>query len=327
MKRTLADNIGQKMVLYHAVSSYQLLEVMLHRQIFHSHQAAVLVLPDFIVEKYPQYRKLENGGLFQAVYLFPYLHIPHREEARVQEDVARCFEQRIPHDLSDFSQIYVAGAHFYFSLYLIKRQVPFFFFEDAAGILSHWEDLFHSLQATFPIHAEIARAYGLFQGDHPCVQRIICCKRAQTMDVSGERYLDFSVEDALECLPDALRRRIIRFFLRRRLHLHADAILLTQHDAALGRMSEKEQQRLYERLREGLPPSLRLAVKPHPDDTLDYRRIFPEAELIRPIFPAELLPYVCMHKPDTIYTFDSSSCANLRKHFTIRTIRREAYAE
>ena len=42
-------------VLYHAISSYQLLEVMLHRLLFHPENRAVLLLPDFIVEKYPQW--------------------------------------------------------------------------------------------------------------------------------------------------------------------------------------------------------------------------------------------------------------------------------
>ena len=41
-------------VLYHAVSSYQLLEVILHRLTIHPRGTAVLLLPDFIREKYPQ---------------------------------------------------------------------------------------------------------------------------------------------------------------------------------------------------------------------------------------------------------------------------------
>ena len=38
-------------VLYHAVSSYQLLEVMLHRLLVYPGRRAALVLPDFIQEK------------------------------------------------------------------------------------------------------------------------------------------------------------------------------------------------------------------------------------------------------------------------------------
>ena len=49
MNRALGEG-----VLYHAVSSYQLLEAMLHRRLFHREERATLLLPDFIVGKYPQ---------------------------------------------------------------------------------------------------------------------------------------------------------------------------------------------------------------------------------------------------------------------------------
>ena len=54
---------GLDKVLYHAVSSYQLLEVLLHRWLFHGEQGAALVLPDFIVEKYPPVAAAGGTGL------------------------------------------------------------------------------------------------------------------------------------------------------------------------------------------------------------------------------------------------------------------------
>lgn len=60
MKFRSACRADAPLVLYHAVSSYQLLEVMLHRLQFHSRDRAVLLLPDFITRKYPQYRKLRT---------------------------------------------------------------------------------------------------------------------------------------------------------------------------------------------------------------------------------------------------------------------------
>ena len=38
----------KRQVLYHAVSSYQLLEAVLHRLRFHPHDPAVLLLPNFL---------------------------------------------------------------------------------------------------------------------------------------------------------------------------------------------------------------------------------------------------------------------------------------
>ena len=83
---------GLDKVLYHAVSSYQLLEVLLHRWLFHGEQGAALVLPDFIVEKYPQWQRLEGRGFFDQVALFPYLRIPHGEEGQVTAQVLSAYD-------------------------------------------------------------------------------------------------------------------------------------------------------------------------------------------------------------------------------------------
>ena len=66
-------------------------------------------------------------------------------------------------------------------------------------------------------------------------------------------------------------------------------------------------------------------IKPHPDDTLDYGEIFPDAEIIRKTFPSELLPYVFRKKPEVVYTFDSTGCENLQESFSIRRIGRWQY--
>ena len=67
-----------------------------------------------------------------------------------------------------------------------------------------------------------------------------------------------------------------------------------------------------------------MAIKVHPDDTLDYRALFPQAQVIREIFPSELLPYVFRKKPARLYTLDSTGCENLREHFIIQKINRNA---
>ena len=322
MKYTL----DRPMILYHAISSYQLLEVMLHRMTVHPEEKAVLLLPDFIVEKYPQYRKLAGNKFFDEVYRFPYLHIPHREEELVADDVSRYYSRIVPYAITEFQKIYVAGAHFYFSLYLIGQKIPFAFFEDAAGMLSRARELYDALAVKFPIHAEIAQKHGLFDGTNPYIREVICFKRAQAGQGAERETTDFSVEEALSGLPDSARRKLIRFFLRRKIRTRAQAILLTQHFANLGMMSERQQERMYERKRDEVLRDVRLIIKKHPDDTLDYRKIFPGAEQIKAVFPAELLPYVFHQKPEVLYTLDSTGCENLRGHFIIRKIGRDNHA-
>ena len=321
-----SDKPGGRLVLYHAVSSYQLLEVMLHRTIFHPADRAVLLLPDFFTQKYPQTPKLTRRRFFDEAYLFPYLRIPHRSEAEILEDAQRFYRRLVPYDLKEFSKIYIAGAHFYFSLCPISQVIPFAFFEDAAGMLSRAGELARALRVRYPVHAEIAQKYGLFDGSHPLISQILCLKRAQTIDVSGAGYTDFSVEQALQGLPGRQRKRFVRFFLRRRLTVRADAILLTQQLANLGVMSEAEQAGLYRRFRREIPPELRLAIKKHPDDTVDYREIFPGAPILKPVFPSELLPYAFRLKPEILYTVSSTGCENLKDHFIIIKMGEEGHA-
>lgn len=308
-------------VLYHAVSSYQLLEVMLHRMTVHPHAVAVLLLPDFITAKYPQYRKLVQKGFFNQVYLFPYLRIPHTDETQIQKDVSRFYEECVPWDLRSFQEIYVAGAHFYFSLLLISREIPFTFFEDAAGMLSRAEELYHNLLVNYPLHAAIAQKYGLFDGSHPLIRRILCLKKAQADPLLSDKVQDFTVQKALLKLSSQTRRRLIHFFVKRRYWTRAEGILLTQHFSNLGIMTREEQVRLYQDLANGPLKNRRLLIKPHPDDTLDYTAIFPGTRVIRQIFPAELLPYIFVGKPpQTLYTVNSTGCENLQDFFNIKKI-------
>lgn len=323
----ISDNIPDKpIVLYHAISSYQLIEVILHRMIYHEKDKAILILPDFIIQKYPNYKNLISKKLFDEVYLFPYLYIPHHNEKQIKEDVSRYYNQIIPYDIKQFSKIYVSGAHFYFSLYLIENQIPFIFFEDAAGMLSRAQELYKNLTVNFPLHAHIANKYGLFDGNNKYITKIICLKDAQTINVEGQKFINFSVEDALQKLSPHKRNKFLHFFIKHRIKTKAEIILLTQHFANLGMMSIKEQKHLYEQLRDDILSDKNIIIKKHPDDTLDYKEIFPHADIIKEIFPSEILAYVFRKKPQFIYTFNSTGCENLKNHFIIKKIRREKYA-
>ena len=139
--------------------------------------------------------------------------------------------------------------------------------------------------------------------------------------------MDFSGEQVQQNVGEGKRNHLIHFFHKPRLWTKAEAILLTQHFANLNMMSEEEQIRSYKLLRVNVLQDVPLIIKKHPDDFLNYRKIFPDAECIKEIFPAELLPYVFWHKPTSIYTFDSTSCENLGNHFLIQKIERKSYAE
>lgn len=303
--------------MYHAISSYQILEVMLHRYWNHRKEKAVLVLPDFIKDKYPQYYKLESKNFFDKVLLFPYTQIPHQGEEAIFCSVKAVLEKQLPYKLSEFHKVYVAGAHFYFSLYLVKMKIPFIFFEDAAGMLSHPEILRDGLEKRYPVQERIAVKYGLFTGDNPYISSVICLKRAQNKFFSEKDCVDFSVEQALKNLSYLQRVRFRHLFLSKKIRTNAQIIVLTQQFSNLGIMTQKQQEMLYSRLYERKLKGFRLIIKVHPDDKTDYRRIFHGAQIIQDIFPSEFLPYVFYKTPQTVCTLTSTSIECLRESFTV----------
>lgn len=316
-------NQGSDKVLYHSISSYQLLEVLLHRQLFHPESWAVLLLPDFIGEKYPQWQQLKRRGFFNEVRLFPYLQIPHgdspQEAGRIASQACEAYDRLDLPPLEEFSKRYVAGAQFYFSLVLLERGLPFSFFEDAAGTLSRPQREAGILAAKFPVHAAIAQERGLFSGQNPLIREVFCCGEAQTGPVSLACPLwDFSVERALQCVPPGWRRKLVRFFLPYSLHTQADTILLTQQLSNLGLMTQEQQLELYRSLWEGPLQRGKLLVKKHPDDPLDYRQALPGAEILSQPFPAELLPYVFRgRKPRRVCGLNSAALVNLGGSFQV----------
>ncbi len=308
-------------VLYHAVSSYQLLEVLLHRKLYHGGDQADLLLPDFIVEKYPQWQELERRGFFDRVRLFPYLQIPHRGEEQVVSDTERAYGSLGFPRVEEYGRIYMAGAHFYFSLYLIHRQVPFCLMEDAAGILSRPERGAQVLARKFPSQAALAEKYGLFTGNHPLISQVICCVQAQAPGKDlPQKVQDFSVEKALEALTPWDRHGVVKLFVPRKIWTRAQVILLTQQFSGLGLMDREDQLALYGALARGPLGQVPLLIKKHPDDRLEYGTVFPRAKILRQVFPAELLPYVFWRRPPKVCAFSSASLANLKDHFQVEVL-------
>ena len=190
------------------------------------------------------------------------------------------------------------------------------------GMLTRAGELEENLARRYPLHAAIAAKYGLFDGSCPLAREIVCLKSAQRGPLPPH-CADFSVERALEELSPRLRNKLVRLFLPHPLCSRAEAILLTQHLANLGAATWEGQRRLYQRLAQGPLKGVRLLVKPHPDDGMDYREIFPKARVLRQVFPAELLPYAFLVGPRVVYTLDSTSCENLKRHFIIIQLGRD----
>lgn len=298
------------MILYHAISSYQLLCIITHKLLFYPNSKAILVLPDFIVEKYPQYMKLVELKLFSEVYLFPYLHIQH-DETLVQERVQYYYSLLIPYKLAEFKEIFIAGAHFYFTLYLIKENVSFHFFEDAPGMLHNADVLYNNLMTRFPVHANIAQGNKLFDGNNPLVIDIFCMYQGN----KNKKYIEFNVNKWLKILCAKDKKRILDFFGLSRIRVPPKSVVfLTQQFANLGIMDSKQQKVLIETIVAKIQIYSNVIVKKHPDDNIIYD-FSDKTFVLSRAFPVELLPFIVKPVPESVITISSTSIDGLKGIF------------
>lgn len=313
------------MILYHAISAFQIFEVILHRHKYHKREKCILILPDFIISKYPNYNELKNLELFDEVYLFSYMKIPHNEKT-VLEDTYNIYNQTLPYKLESFDKLYIAGAHFYFSLMLINKGIPFSVFEDATGMLSQGYRLYFNLHNLFPVHAEIMEKAEMFHLTNKYIQEIICTKKANDLFPPQKTITDFDVIKVFKRTPRKIKERIYQFYniSNFSLNLKDKVLLITQNFSVQGIMTVKQQFQVYALLKEHINKNI--VIKVHPDDELAYEEIFPSAEIIKCKAPLEVLMTKFKGKPSLILSF-SSSCEYYIKHLAKTINFKETFSD
>jgi len=301
------------MVLYHAVSTYQIFEAALHRMRCHRKEKAVLILPDFITGKHENYYDLVQYGIFDEVYLFPYLQIPH-DEFFVRNRLEEIYEQYVPYELRDFRKIYVAGVHFFFSILLIRKGIEFTAFEDASGMAAYGKKIYNELLLSFPSHAKIASAYKLFDFQNKYIREIIVEKR--TCKIRKKQTV-FSVESEWSKMEEEDVNKLLMFFRLKtgKTDVLKKDLLLTERMSVVGIISESEQIELYQYLVKNYLDEKKLVIKPHPDEKISYGDIFPNAVVFPANFPSELLPEVMKNDLRCVYTFNSTAINFFKKRY------------
>ena len=199
------------MNLYHCTTVFQILEMIVHKERVHPGEYNVLLLADFTAKTYPNYRELES--FFDEVRLFPYRSVSNNPD-RILEDVESAYRDTVPYDPSEFENIYVAAAFYYFSLYLIARRIPFHMFEDGGGILTKPKVLYDSIHNVTPVMADIAETYGLLDGRNEYAADVICSFAAQSFLPDDPKWRDFDTASEIRHLSPETIWKILHFFRR-----------------------------------------------------------------------------------------------------------------
>jgi hypothetical protein len=316
------------MILYSVVSTYQLLNAMVQKERVHAGDRATLMIASTLCTKFPNYEQLK--ALFDDVWV--YRLSPVSDKSSGVKNIARYFGgffHKHHADPAHFEKIYVAGAHYHLSIYLLHKQISFVMMEDAAGVFSYPEVLMQLDARLAPRRSAMARERGLYTGENPALAGRFGNRLAQKDGFDETNFEHQDVIESFAALAPEQQQKIRAFFVPEDLlHVPEDAtVVLTQHFANLKMLTFEGQVTIYQYLVDYFLPGRTLVIKPHPDDMLYYGKLFPKARVIREKFPSELLPVLFDHKPSEIATVSSTALSTLKRYFPCNLDMRCTYEQ
>lgn len=215
------------MVVYHGITTFHLIEAWVHKLLFYNNEESFFLYDDVMDDKFDNIKRLEEEGIFTKVYPIPYRKSPRKREEL--DEWMECIFDNL--EIKDAEKIYVAGGQFYFSYWLIKKQIPFVFCEEASGRLSKPEVVMENDKILNMLRYTIAVENSMYTGEHEFVTEKIYNKKAQIEGFSDDRAIDFDIVEGISQLNESDRLHILSYF-GAPVNLQVDTksvIMLTQH--------------------------------------------------------------------------------------------------
>ena len=304
------------MVLYSVVTTYHLLEAVVHKLSYNKEKQGVLMLTQWLADKYPWYPNLKS--IYSKIVIF---NGSFNYSETVKNDLDDYYSTLLTKNeitLKELEEIHVFGAEHSFGAFIFINQIPNCYWEEGAGAISKKDSMLELFtKAHGSDKAKFQYELHLGDGDLPFVQKRYYDQYFQLTEVEGDNLVHFDVTEELGILSVNDRNFVLELFYDEE-KLPTDnkyALLLTECFANLSIMSWQEQITLYQYLYDYFLSDYKLLIKPHPDDLVPYEVIFNKSYVIRKRFPAELLPYIFVGKPGAIATSSSTSIYGLRNQF------------
>ena len=291
------------MILYHAVSIYQLLECIVYKTIHHNNERTILLIRDLT-----QARLGDKCDLLEKYFNDIIVYGPQRTSS-IDEI------HNSGYKINDFAKIYVSCAHTWFGIYLCEHNIPFIFMEDGAGAISQPEILEKVNLDTKWINQDLE--YGLFKGENQNIVKCLCNMKHQREGYVNDKTEHFDVIEELNRLNN--KAQIIALFTDLK-DIETDSekknvIFLTEHLANLGLLEWEEQIYLYQVVLDYYFQNVNLIIKPHPDDLMYYENLIKGCKIIREKFPSELLPFIFSRRPECLATVTSTGIRTIKDQF------------
>lgn len=302
------------MVLYDVVSEYHLLRAIVANK-KNKKESALLIYDEKYKKLSPDVKKYLNNN-FNKIITYDISFANNRNDT----DVKKYFSSLLG-KISDYEKIYSSGVHLAFGYYLAITNTHFIFCEDGAGLLSR-ADILINLNANNPYRKEIhpkCLNLGLYDGSNQNITNYLCNLKVQSdlSKINKNKIIDFDVVKELSKLTDKFRFEILNAFIGDMKFRFADEfiIFLTQYYTGHEILSFEDQILIYQFVVDYFFYDKKIVFKPHPEDILYYKKLFPQSEVIRQVFPSEFIPFIFDPKPKCVATVSSTGIYNLRGHF------------
>lgn len=302
------------MVLFHAVTLYHVLFSVEYKLLHYEQDKAMLMVPHSLLESFPKISELK--GIFNEVIVYHY-YFPENTVSDVAKESKDYFDKELKSygvGFDSFNEIYVCNSSEYIGVCLASNNIPFVFVEDGAGLLGKPDvlKLVHGKQQNQKL--EYCTLFGLYDASAPCITRRIGNKLVKSnMDIEMEH---FDVVKSLELIQNKYREKVKAVFnAPDYIEVDGNVLFLTEHLANQDLMSLDEQILIYQTTFDYFFENQKLVIKPHPRDLCFYEDLFPQYQVIREVFPSELIPSVLKKRLTTIATITSTGIDNIATSF------------
>ena len=318
------------MILYHGSTAYHILYCIVHKVRYHYHEKAVLFISEYMA---PQkdleifIGKIRERNWFTDIWVVPertfrakagrYL-TPASSISEIEgmiEKLCNLLTQYCPYQLEHFSKLYVAADQWTVGIYLLKKHIPYYYIEDASGMLSEEKRYLKIIRDTNP------QSYTLCQYLHGAGRSNVVLKKLCDLDNQQEGFydekaVDFSIHKAMQEMEEAHRQEILSLYDGTVIPLQTEKpnlLFLTQYHRNLEIKSIAMQKKMTYRILDYFGEDCELIIKPHPKDGyLHYESMLPGCTVVKRSVPSELLPFILDGPLELAITPNSTSIGGIR---------------
>ncbi len=292
------------MILFQAISMYHILEAIVLKEKYHKDEKSVLILNDFIENKFPNYYLIKEMDLFDEVYLVRVNHT----DGRYIEKCEHAFEKVVPYSVFDFDRVYSFPGFVGVGAIMDHYNKKFYYGEDGIGFLTQKKLSYEFFSKYYPTTAKELEKRGMFSLESENIEKVVCNKRF--LDEEGIKDLDIFDFDIFKEITESSKEfqdKLLKLFNIQDKIKGKKSILLTQQMANLKIVTYERQAYLYQVFCDFFMEGEDILVKHHPDDVLPYEKLLQDVKILDSSYPSELMNIIIEEPLNKVGTLYSSS--------------------